>query len=66
MLNRLYFMDAVVISHEINPVIALCRITALERVEQIPKEGVGFALSEAVVNDTGADIPTSSQILFLE
>src|SRR3982751_5626451 len=61
LLNCLCFVDAVVICYEGHTVVTLRRITDLERVEQMTKERVRFALSAAEMNDTGAQIPTRSE-----
>jgi hypothetical protein len=63
--HRLCFVDAIVIRHQVDPVLARRRITTLERVEQIPKERVGFALSATEMDHSGAHIPSSGQLRLL-
>jgi hypothetical protein len=64
-LDRLCFVDSIMIRHEIDPFVTLRWIRGLDRVEQVSKQGVGFALPEAGMNDSRANIPSCGEVRLL-
>ena len=48
-LDGLCFVNTIIVRYQVDPLVLLRRIPALQRVEQIPKERVRFALPETVV-----------------
>src|SRR5919199_5413688 len=63
--DSLRLVDFVIVHDHIDSVIVTSRITALQTVEQIPKELIGFTWSETVVNRSGAKVPSTRCIVFL-
>lgn len=65
LLNCLCFVNAMVVRYKVDASVTLNWITALERVEQVAKEHVCFALPETGMNQASAHIPSLSEIVLL-
>jgi hypothetical protein len=64
LLNRLCFMDLIVIYDDLEPRILLGGILLLDDLEQVPKQGVGFPRPAAVAQDASRHIQRSGQGIF--